>query len=154
MSRWRDPRTGREVWLLHADSARDWPAQPPWTCDGFCLLFAAEHVVDVSRLARAAIDGGLAFACAWGPGCAMIEEAFDEAIVSDGREETSDDVIMTTSHVDESLDEALEFFLDVVTPAPARVATCGAWVVFPIGAALRGRVERALARRGATRVEP
>lgn len=149
MSHWRDGRTEREVWVLEAESARDWPAHPPWSSAGFCLLFAAEHVVDVTRLAQAALDQGLAFACSWGPGCEMIEETFDEVIVSRGGDETEDDVVLTTSHAGETLEEAIEFFLDVATPASAREPSCGAWTIFPLGAACRARVERALRRRGA-----
>jgi hypothetical protein len=149
MGAWRDTKSGRRVWVVDAARVDDWPEPPPWESAGFALLFAAEHVVDVAALAERAVARGLAFACAWGPGCVMIEDAFDEAIVAHDREESADDVRLTTSHADESLEEALEFFLDAATPSVARRETCGAWVVFPIGAALRARVERALKRRGA-----
>jgi hypothetical protein len=151
MSHWLDVRSNRQVWVLDAQSVRDWPEAAPWSSKGFALLFAAEHVVDVEHLAERAIEQGLAFACAWGPGCSMIEDTFDDAVVDSVRDETSDNALMTSSHADESLEETLEFFLDVVVPAPARVASCQAWVVFPVGAALRERVVRGLQKRGAKR---
>jgi hypothetical protein len=150
MSHWHDSKSGRELWVLDAESVDDWPELPPWTSPGFCLFFAAERVMNIDRLARRALDQGLAFACAWGPGCAMIEDDFDEVVVGDGSRPEATDVL-TTSHPDESLDEALEFFLDAVTPAPAREPLCEAWVVFAIGAPLRTRVEKTLRRR---RAEP
>jgi hypothetical protein len=149
MSQWRDLKSGRDVWVLDAESARDWPAQTPWTCAGFGLLFAADHVIDVTRLGQTALAQGLAFAASWGSGCSLMEESFDEIIVGFGREETRDDVVLTTSHDGESLDEAIEFFLEAATASPARAPSCNAWVIFPLGAELRTRVERALRRRGA-----
>ena len=148
MGHWRDVRSGREIWVIDAESVGDWPESPPWQSEGFCLLFASDHVVDVDPLARRALDQGAAFLSAWGPGCVVIEDAFDAMIVRD-RDDTRFYDVATTSHSDESLDETLEFFIDSATPAPARAASCAAWVVFPIGAAFRTRVERALRRRGA-----
>jgi hypothetical protein len=153
MSRWLDPQSGREVWVVDAARVDDWPDATPWACAKFCLLFAARHVVEVEPLARRAVEQGLATASAWGPGCSMMEEEFDEAIVAGGGVETADNVVHTTSHPDESLEEALEFFLDAVSPARDYESDCRAWVVFPIGKELHDRFERALERRNAQRVE-
>jgi hypothetical protein len=151
MKRFRDPHSRRHVWVIEATTVSDWPATAPWSCPGFGLLLAAEHAEDAGQLASTAVTQGLAFACAWGPGCSIIEEAFDEAIVGDGsRVETHDDVILTTSHADESLEEAIEFFLDAATPSKTRAPGCDAWVVFALGPALARRVENALMKRGAT----
>ncbi len=153
MSRWLDRRTGREVWILDAERAADWPAEAPWSSKKFGLLFAARHVVEIGAMARRALDQGMAFAAAWGPGCAMMEDAFDEAIVAQRPDETEHDAVFTTSHADESLEEALDFFLEI-DPARDHVPECGAWVILPLGTELRERFTRALARRGAVTSPP
>jgi hypothetical protein len=152
ISQWLDARSGKHIWVLEAERVADWPAKTPWSSKGFALLFVADHVVDGTSLANTAVAQGLALLSAWGPGCGAIEFAFDDAIVGDGnRQETVDDVVLTMSHPDLSLEETLEFFLDLISPAKDLVATCNAWVVFAIGAPARKRVERALGRRRACR---
>lgn len=150
MKRWLDERSGREVWLLDARSVEEWPEVVPWKSAGFALFFAGSRVVAADELAERAVLAGLAYVCAWGPGCALIEEAFDEAIVPlSSRTETTDNVILTSSHEGESLEEALEIFLDASEPAKDRVATCKAWVVLALEGELAVRVRKALERRGA-----
>jgi hypothetical protein len=152
MSRWQDPRADRDVVVLVADSTRDWPDVPPTAGAKFCLLLLAEHLVDAEPLLHTALDQGMVFACAWGPGCELVEDTFDEIIVAHGLDSApSSETILTTSHPEESLEEALEFFLEAVAPAAAHVAACKTWVVFPVGATCRARVELALSRRGARR---
>ena len=153
MSAWQDPNSGKRVWVMGAESCDDWPETPPWKSAGFGLLFAADRYVAAAPLAERAVPQGLAFASAWGPACTMIEDVFDETIVHTGKDETADDAVMTTSHPDESLEEALEFFLDAAIAAPARATTCTTWVVFALGPSLLRKVERALQKRGATREE-
>lgn len=151
MSAWIDPTSGKHVWVVGAESCDDWPDPPPWSSAGFGLLLAAERFVDAAPLAERAVAQGLAFASAWGPACTMVEDVFDETIVDTGNDESADDVVLTTSHPDESLEETLEFFLDAATAAPGRAAACDTWVIFALGPSLLRRVERALQKRGATR---
>ena len=152
VQRWRDPHSGRDVWLLQAAGVEEWPGELPWAAAGFALLFAADHAVDAESIAEDAVARGAAFVCTWGPGCSMVEETFDDAIASSGQPETKDDVVLTTSHAYESLEEALEFFLDAATPSRGRAAGCEAWFVFAVGSGLGERFERALRRRGAALV--
>ena len=63
---------------------------------------------------------------------------------------TIEDVILTTSHAEESLREALEFFLDVYFPAASYKERCGAWVIFAIDSVAHD-VETLLLERGAER---
>ena len=147
--RWRDARSGRRVWVVEAKSVEDWPATPEWSPARFGLLLAAEHIVDAKDLAWKAVDQGLALVCAWGSASPLIEEAFDEVIVRSVQGETAHNVIWSSSHPGESLQEAIEFFLDVA--APARDVNCEAWCILAIGEPLVMRVEKALRRRGAKR---
>jgi hypothetical protein len=153
LSRWSDAKSSRDVWVVAAESTRDWPEPRPWPSATFGLLVVAEHVVDVEPLARRALAQGLVFASTWGPGCELIEEELDDVIAAEHPRETPDDVVLTTSHPDESLEETIEFFLEVAYTAPAYTASCAAWVVFAIGPLCLERVERALERRGAARRE-
>jgi len=138
--------------VVEAERTRDWPGAVPWASAKFGLLVLTEHVVEVEPLARPGLAQGLVFASAWGPGCELVEEAFDEIIAADRPGETSEDAVLTTSHADESLEETLEFFLEVATPAPANDAACEAWVVLALGTRCVERVVQALERRGARRV--
>lgn len=152
MSEWVDEQTGRRVWVLDALTAGDWPETPPWRSPKFGLLLLAEHVFDVGSLARRALGQGLVWVSTWGPGCEVVDEDLDELLGTREMESpgTVDEVVMTTTHPDESLEEVLEFFLGAAEPAPAHVQGCGAWVVLGVGAAFEARVERALVRRGAS----
>lgn len=121
--RWLDPESEHEIWLVPATSLDEWPAYVPWTAP-FCTLFVAtDRAVDARPLALRALEQGLAAVAAWGPNCGEIEGTFDEVIVDEtirrGRDETVDDVILTTSHAGETLAEALDFFLDVLFPPDA-----------------------------------
>lgn len=152
--RWLDAKSQRHVWVIGATGIADWPAAPPWTCAHFGLLIVAEHVVDIEQLAELALAQGLVFACAWGPGCSMIEDDFDEVIVGHETAATTEaNVVLTTSHADESLGEALDFFLDAALAAPAYVARCEAWVVFALDSSNQRRVHRALRTRDAQPTE-
>jgi hypothetical protein len=151
--RWQDADSGRDVVVLDVDGPQDWPSVLPWESSKFGLLFVADQVVDLGTLPDRALGDGLALLAAWGPGCNSVEDVFDETIVGalgEGGQGPADAVIMTTSHARDSLEEAVRYFLDTASPAPAHVEDCLTWVVFPVGAACRARVERALAARGAS----
>ena len=152
MDRWADVESGRDVFVITVGTSDEWPDITPWSCEGFGLLVLTERVVDVGPLASKAVAGGVAVVCSWGPGCSMIEDAFDDAIVDAHPNETENDVVLTTSHEGESLEEAIEFFLDVILPAKDRAASCRAWCVVAFGDDLQKRVTRAMERRSATRL--
>jgi hypothetical protein len=70
----------------------------------------------VSEFVLAALQQGMVYCCVWGPGCEGFHDIIDDIVVEDGLSErrvvgaTPNDVIMTTWHANESLEEALEFF--------------------------------------------
>jgi hypothetical protein len=152
VDRWEDVESGRDVFVITLTRAEDWPDATPWSCEGFGLLVLTERVVDVAPLATRALARGVAVVCSWGPGCSMIEDAFDDAIVDAHPNETENDVVLTTSHEGESLEEAMEFFLDVILPAKDRAASCRAWCIAAFGEELPKRVTRAMERREAKRL--
>ncbi len=152
VERWADVESGRDVFVLTLARAEEWSDATPWSSEGFGLLVLTEHVIDVGPLAAKAVARGVAVVCSWGPGCSMIEDAFDEAIVDAHPSETDNDVVLTTSHEGESLEEAIEFFLDVILPSKDRAASCHAWCIVAFCEDLQKRVTRAMERRGANRV--
>jgi len=120
MTPWLDTSSNRRVYVLHAQGSSDWPATPSWDGECFALFVATDRDLDIGSISARALEQGLAAVAAWGAGCEDVETAFDEAIVGDGSKvETIEDVILTTSHAEESLREALEFFLDAFVPRPA-----------------------------------
>jgi hypothetical protein len=140
VERFRDPDSERDIFVIELAEVADWPTKTPWSCGSFGLLLVLDHVVDVAPLATRANAQGLAVASVWGPGCAIVEDAFDEAI--------GDRSLITSSHPDESLEEAMEFFLAVV---PVHRG-CDAWCIAAFGPKGRAAVEHALERRGAKRL--
>jgi hypothetical protein len=76
----------------------------------------------VSDFASAALERGMVYCCAWGEGCERFHDIVDEVIVQDDLGprrfcgSDPDDVIMTTSHADEPLEEALFYIAALAAP--------------------------------------
>ncbi len=88
---------------------------------------------EISRLATLLHNRGLAYLCAFGPGCERVHDIFDEVEVELEGARPSDSVIMTTWHDDERLEEALWFFVYCSFPDAAYEATCDTGIVVTIG---------------------
>jgi len=87
----------------------------------------------LSRIASMLAGSGLVYFCAWGPDCDRVHDLFDEGFLEANLALTGNDVIMTTSHVDESLGEALWYFLHSTFPTEALEKGCSSWIVACIG---------------------
>lgn len=94
------------------------------------LLFVAANITDVStqtvsHFALAALNQGMVYFCSWGPDCERFHDIVDEVLVEDDVGEqkfagpNTSDVIMTTWHAKDSLEDAIDFF------ATSAVATAG-----------------------------
>jgi hypothetical protein len=65
----------------------------------------------------------MVYFCSWGPGCERFHDIVDELIAEDDVSErsfagpTKNDVVMTTWHERDSLEEALDFFATCAVPA-------------------------------------
>jgi hypothetical protein len=68
----------------------------------------------VGRIAGGLLASGLIRVCVWGPDCERIHDIFDEVHVGDGLAEPGF-TLMSTWHGDETLEEALGFFVDWAT---------------------------------------
>lgn len=103
-----------------------WPTALNQPTKRFRLFVAA----DVTRLsanaladfARSALRSGMVLFCAWGHGCEKFHDIVDEVIADDYAGErnfagpTAKDAVMTTWHDDETLEEALHYFITLALP--------------------------------------
>jgi hypothetical protein len=64
---------------------------------------------EISDIANWALDQGAVYVCVWGPDCERVHDIIDEVLVDRNPDATDEDVIMTTWHDDEALNEALWF---------------------------------------------
>ncbi len=126
----------RAVFLCPAQSIEELPAKIKTNSSNFGLLLImdAKDKGDKELLDAATklADKGLAYLCAWGPDCERVHDVFDEGVQKKNDELTGDDVIMTTSHADEPLVEALWFFLHSAFPTQSFQASCLDWIIAPI----------------------
>jgi hypothetical protein len=141
--RWLDVRSGRNVWVIE-----HWPTERAWPSLHFALLVATDRAIDVHHNAHEMLQLGLAAVEAWGPGCVKIERAFDDAVRH--RDETTDSVLLTTSHPGDPFATSLEWFLDIFQVADDYQSTCDAWVILALGT--QELVERELLARRAHRL--
>jgi hypothetical protein len=114
---------GRSVLLGEADSVGALAAELAPPNDSFILLLAVDATREASpQLVAAAerlLSRGARYVCVWGPDCERLHDCFDEAAAIAFSEPTGDDVIMTTWHADERLDQAIWFALNSAFPTPA-----------------------------------
>ncbi len=99
----------------------------------FALFVAVDtRRIDDRRLrevADALVGKGLVCCCAWGPDCQRVHDQIDHAaFVENSLTEGSDDVVMTTTHEGESLQEALWFFAVCAFVTPKYEAECTDWI--------------------------
>jgi hypothetical protein len=93
----------------------------------------------LSAFAEAALAQGMVYFCAWGPSCEKFEDIVDEAVEGDGsvggqyEGPGQSDVIMTTSHKTDTLDEALDFFMEWAIPTDGFAPDSDYWVAVTVG---------------------
>jgi hypothetical protein len=76
----------------------------------------------IYRVAERLLDAGVIWICVWGPDCQRVHDLFDEAYVGDGIVER-DFCLMSTWHDDESLEQALWFFVQLAFPLDHEIPT-------------------------------
>jgi hypothetical protein len=104
-----DDLSERELFCIAAPTFDALPLSFSLPSKRFVALLAADTTqVDAatfSRFSDSLLASGCVYFCAWGPGCERAHDMFDNHCLE------IDPVIMTTWHSDDSLDEALYFFL-------------------------------------------
>ncbi len=119
-----------------------WPSELRISSKRFRLFVAADasraSVKVLSAFAQAALKRGMVYFCAWGPDCQRFEDIVDEDVVGDELDEklyvgpTQDDVIMTTSHKTDTLDHALDFFVNWAIPTDGFATDSDCWVAVAV----------------------
>src|ERR1700683_4550325 len=101
---------------------------------GLFVALNAQHVTDDSILkaAKRLLSKGLACLCAWGPDCKRVHDLFDVAAREINDELSGNNVIMTTWHSDESIVEALGFFIHCEFVTEKFEKTCKDWIIASI----------------------
>ena len=141
----RHPGSGRRAAVILAP--RFWDCLPVAVVAGYyVLVVVSERVAQLSQVetARAWVNAGVCYVCAWGPNSPEIEETFDYASFLPELGDPLPFTLMTTSHTDEPLEEALWFAfyssnapdepedgtcpVVVVADSAALEATCIAWI--------------------------
>jgi len=116
---------GKHFEVVHS-GVLQWPATLQLPSSRF-RLFVAANVEEVSTeaisdFALAALSKGMVYFCAWGCGCERFHDIVDEVFIKDYVGERkfvgprSSDVVMTTWHDCEELEEALDFFARYAVP--------------------------------------
>ena len=154
-----DPLTGRDLYSLQVASVEELPDALPSTLGAFVCLLAwnslHETVKAVSRVADLLLDSGCVYLCSWGLGCERVHDIMDETVVGPDPDPGDDYCVMTTWHDNETLEEALGFFLAWTVPDEAFRNTCRSAVVLSIAGTddWHETIDRALKSPGPFRQE-
>jgi hypothetical protein len=115
-----------------------WPTTLDILSRRFRLLVVADAVeipTDIlSQFGYAALKNGMVYFCAWGPGCERFHDIVDGVCVGDELGArlfvgpNSHDVIMTTWHPNDTLDDAVEYLINSACPTDGFTADSDFWI--------------------------
>jgi hypothetical protein len=127
---------GKVFYLCPNDSIENLGAKVSHSTANFGLFIALDGrgVTDDSILqgAKNLLSQGLACLCTWGPDCERVHDLFDVAAREINSKLSDDDVIMTTWHSGESLEEALWYFAHSAFVTRKFEKTCNDWIITPV----------------------
>jgi hypothetical protein len=95
----------------------------------------------IARIARRLLASGLVYVCVWGLDCERVHDIFDEVHVGDGSSD-SGFTLMSTWHSEETLEEAIWFFIQCAFPVDIEVETTSYLAIIVGSAAWATTVER------------
>ena len=108
----------------------------------FRLFVAADvstvSVETISDFADQALENGMVYFSAWGPGCGRFHDIVDDVTVADELGDrryvgpTDDDTIVTTWHEKETLEETLDFFVIFAYPTDGFAPDSEYWLVVSV----------------------
>lgn len=132
----RDDVSERDLLLLHVGSSQAISTSLKVSAQHFVCLLAwdceQETVDEISRVAEVLLGSGCVYFCTWGGGCERVHDIIDEIISADP-DPASDSNVMTTWHDNETLDDALWFFLRCTNPDQPYEDSCRAALTVLIG---------------------
>lgn len=147
--------TKKQLYWMAVSNLDQWPRALQLNSPhyGLFLSFDAQGIPDdvLYTAAARAIGQGAVCCSAWGPDCWRVEHAFDRAAMGSREFEGIDRVLLTTSHEDDRLEEALWFFVYALSPAQAYSETCQSWVAAAVASPPHAhRIRKWLKRRRRT----
>lgn len=74
----------------------------------------------IDRVAERLLSSGLTYVCVWGPDCERVHDIFDWAYIGDGSTKPGF-ALMSTWHSDESIEEAIWFFITCAIPPDTEI---------------------------------
>ena len=120
----------------------EWPATLEVPSKRFRLLVAADvtsaSTQAMSDFAFSALKRGMVYFCSWGPGCKRLHDIVDQVAIGDDLSEqefsgpSTSDVVMTTWHDDETLEETLDF-LATCAPTEGFMPDSDFFIVISVG---------------------
>jgi len=128
----------RDLYFLSVGEPRSFPDSisiPSQKFAVFLALNAAEldHTI-ISGIILPLLRAGAVYFCCYGPDCGRVHDIIDEEIVMSTLDQEDDgSVIMTTWHDDETLEDALWFFVMNSYPDDKYFDACRAGVAISIG---------------------
>ena len=127
----RDDVMERELYFAAVQDLAALPQSFSFPSKHFVALFVADttKVSDeaLALFSRTLLRAGCSYFCAWGPGCERAHDLFDQECLF------APALIMTTWHADESLDDAIWYFLRTTFPDAAFEETTSAAVALVAG---------------------
>ena len=132
-----DGPLGRQLFSLQVSASDEILAATQAVAPHFAVFLAWDATTvateEISRLATLLHNRGLAYLCTFGPDCERVHDIFDEVELELEGARPSESVIMTTWHDDESLEDALWFFVNNSFPDAAYEDTCHTGIAVTIG---------------------
>lgn len=129
--------SGRYLYLLDLATANDLPDIVNVSATHFVCFLAWDSedrsVETISRVAGILLDAGCIYFCSWGRGCERVHDIIDEVCVNPDSSRDDGASIMTTWHAEDSLDDALWFFLNTANPDEQYSERCNAALAVSIG---------------------
>jgi hypothetical protein len=121
----------RELYFVAAPDFAALPQSFSFPSQHFVALLVADtqQIPDeaLGSFARVLLRCGCSYFCVWGPGCERAHDLFDQECLF------APDVIMTTWHHDEPLDDAIWYFLRTTFPDSAFEETTAAALALVVG---------------------
>ena len=130
---------GRQFALIDIPSFGEWQSIPFEWLQSFCLFLACDaEAIDTavsSDMARNVIERGCAAVCTWGFGCEQLHDVFDEEFVAlelrGGKPFKG--TLMTTWHAGDSLEDALDYFVNVAVLDEKYAPSPRVWLAVSVG---------------------
>jgi hypothetical protein len=127
----------KQLYLCQVDSVTELlnKIKPHSTCFGLLLAMDARET-DTTRIFEVAdktLEMGLVYLCAWGPDCGRVHDIFDEQEVARQLDSNTDNLVMTTWHEHETLENALRFFVHSAFPPERYAQACADWIIAVVG---------------------